>query len=79
MIDSKIFTVRVKTGSSWVKIENVEICYYLIFKDGWSSRPDGIEIRYVRVPSWATFWKKTIQDCIQVYPEKLDRFTIDVP
>lgn len=78
MIDKKIFTVRIKTGSTWVRIENVEICYYLIFTDFLNSKPNGVEIRYVQVPNWATSWKKTIQDYIQAYPEKLDRLIIEV-
>ena len=78
MIDKKISTVRVKTGSTWVKIENVEICYYLSYKDFISSKPDAIDIRYIQVPSWASCWKKTIQDYVEMYPEKLDNSIIEV-
>jgi hypothetical protein len=78
MIGSKNFTIRVKTGKSWVRIDNVEICYYLTYRDFLSLDPDGVEIRYIQIPSWANCWKDRIRSYIEAYPKKLEDSIIEV-
>jgi hypothetical protein len=63
MVDHKKVTIRVKTGTSWVRIENAEIMYSLQYSSWMLDEPDYVQFISVVLPSWAESWR----DMIEIY------------
>lgn len=78
MVGTQTYKVKVKTGNSWVTIENVEICYYLTFKDFFDTEPSHVEIRYIIIPGWAEQWRSAITSHVHRLPSCLNKDVIEV-
>ena len=77
MLNQRTITIRVKTGSSWVRIENCTLKFWTHYKDDYSRWEDkevySIDLRELILPSWAECYRDTIKSYIDNNPNKLHR------
>ena len=75
MVHERRLTFRIKTGTSYVRIDDVKIRFWVNFKDEyakWNRKEvDSVDIRELEIPPWAECYRKDIQYFIKYYPEKL--------
>ena len=80
MMKHIITTIRVKTGSSWIRIDKVNISYYASYKDDYfyNTSPCDIDIREIDLPAWASYLKDKIVKYLEAFPEKINPVLIEV-
>jgi hypothetical protein len=75
MMSRRNLIIRVKTGSSWVRIENVAIIFWVEYRSlGLSWNKDtvsSVDIRDLVLPSWSECYRKTIKEYLENNPEVL--------
>ena len=75
MLKTKILTFRVKQKDHWVHVENVEVTYWVEYKQGgyyYFEEFYSIEVYNLKVPSWASFVKDRIESFIKNNPRKVE-------
>ena len=76
MVDHKKVTFRVKTGSSWVRIENAEIAYSSQYSSWMLDDPDMLQFISVSLPAWAESWRDKIEIYLKNNLEKVQNLSI---
>lgn len=75
MLNERRLTFRVKTGTSYVRIDDVRIKFWVTFKDEyarWNKKEvDALDVRELELPAWAECYRKDIMYFIKYYPEKI--------
>lgn len=75
MLNTRRLTFRVKTGDSWIRIDDCTIMYWMEYKNniGFYLRdPHSVDIRDFTLPGWAKFLKEKIKTYLENNPEVLE-------
>lgn len=79
MIDIYNVTVKLKTGNSWVVIENIEVTVNIRYDDYYNnSASDDMDVVHVKIPSWASTWKKLVSEYLTRNPEKVTQKIVEI-
>ena len=75
-MQKRILTIRVKTRDSWVRIDNVTVNYWVTYEQQnltwYKDIARYVEIKQLDIPSWASYYKKTIQAYLENNPQELN-------
>lgn len=76
MLDNKKVVIRIKTGSSWVRVEDSEIFFSLQYSSWMLDAPDSVQFISVVLPSWAECWRDRIESYLRNNIEKVQYLDI---